>query len=234
MIDFWTVNRYGTAYKMPDYIRFVDKEVPSRYDSNGMVITTDITKEQLLVLAEEQLATQAHVKFTFPPDITVPMLEDYELSELEIYELTTPMFAVNEAITVQFVDATTVPDFLRLSYDEALPFGEKYAKEREAWLCRKLQQDFVAVIAYYQNEAVGAVELIVQENTVELDQFFVREAFQRQGIGSTIQAFIEAHFLYHTIFLVADASDTPREMYQRQGYDYCATFYELTKQPPSL
>ena len=236
MIDFWSVNRYGDIIKeTPLFTHFIDNEVPSRYDSNGMLITENATEAQLLELAALQLQVQTHVKFVFVPGVSVPLLPGFTLGELEVYELVAPLFTKNEAINVQFVTEINIEDFLQIKYDDALAFGETYAKERIAWLRRMLlAKQITAAIAYLEQQAVGALELIVRQNTVEIDQFFVQPDYQRQGIGSTMQAFIEEKFPFHTVFLVADADDTPREMYQKQGYEHRTTFYELLQQPPSL
>lgn len=236
MIDFWSVNRYGTVTTCTaHYNRFIDNEMPSRFDSNGMLIKENISIPTLEALAAEQLQTQAHAKFVFAPEVNVPSLAGFTLGELEVYELVAPQFSINEAVEVCIVDTTTQADFLRIKYEDALAFGEQYAKERDSWLRRVLTtQELTAVIAYLDNEAVGAVELIVQDTTAELDQFFVKPAYQRRGIGSTIQHFIETKYPFHAIFLVADADDTPRDMYQRQGYEHRTTFYELVKQSSSL
>ena len=46
------------------------------------------------------------------------------------------------------------------------------------------------LVAYVDNEPVGTVDVIITDETIEIDSFGVIEQFQRQGIGSTIQAYI--------------------------------------------
>ena len=40
------------------------------------------------------------------------------------------------------------------------------------------------LVAYVDNEPVGTVDVIITDETIEIDSFGVIEQFQRQGIGS--------------------------------------------------
>ena len=85
------------------------------------------------------------------------------------------------------------------------------------------------IMAYYQGLPAGAVDVIIAEETAEIDGLSVKEAFQKKGIGSRLQRFVMDTFADKTIILVADGEDTPREMYQKQNYQYLGFQYEIQK-----
>ena len=63
------------------------------------------------------------------------------------------------------------------------------------------------LVAYVDNEPVGTVDVIITDETIEIDSFGVIEQFQRQGIGSTIQAYIGNLANERPVILVVDGED---------------------------
>src|SRR5699024_7459194 len=76
------------------------------------------------------------------------------------------------------------------------------------------------VIAMMEDEPAGGMTVIETAKSVEIDSLFVREQWQRNGIGAAIQQFAMDLAGNRPVILVADADESPREMYQRQGYEY--------------
>ena len=66
------------------------------------------------------------------------------------------------------------------------------------------------LVAYVDNEPVGTVDVIITDETIEIDSFGVIEQFQRQGIGSTIQAYIGNLANERPVILVGDGEDTKK------------------------
>ena len=85
------------------------------------------------------------------------------------------------------------------------------------------------LVAYVDNEPVGTVDVIITDETIEIDSFGVIEQFQRQGIGSTIQAYIGNLANERPVILVADGEDTAKDMYTKQGYMYQSFVYHIVK-----
>ena len=86
------------------------------------------------------------------------------------------------------------------------------------------------LVAYVDNEPVGTVDVIITDETIEIDSFGVIEQFQRQGIGSTIQAYIGNLANERPVILVADGEDTAKDMYTKQGYMYQSFVYHIVKE----
>ena len=78
-------------------------------------------------------------------------------------------------------------------------------------------------------QVVGSTDVIVREQTAEIDNFYVLPSHQRQGIGSQIQQFVMEQYEDKTIILVADGEDTPKDMYAKQGYQFIGFQYNALK-----
>ncbi len=121
-------------------------------------------------------------------------------------------------------------DFIDLQYETDKQNGETFA-EGKVDLNRQQFEDekFIKVLAYYGGAPAGTMNVIVSDKFVEIDDLAVQEVFRRKGIGSQLQQFVMDRFPDHTVILVADGEDTPKEMYQRQRYK-CAGFkYEVQR-----
>ncbi|MEK4628978.1 GNAT family N-acetyltransferase [Solibacillus sp. FSL R7-0682] len=183
---------------------------------------------------------QTHVKFTFPQDKEIPdevldyvKNEGYTIGSLEMYAIEPKDFghsATCEHVIVEFLSEHTLPHYLAIHFEDAKQWGEIYAAGREKMLERDfLMQRKKQIIARIDEQVVGSVDVIIESNTAEIDNFFVLPAFQKRGIGTKIQQFVMSEFADKTIILVADEEDTPREMYVKQGYTYIGKQYNVLK-----
>ena len=84
-------------------------------------------------------------------------------------------------------------------------------------------------MAFYKGSPAGYVDVIISNETVEIDNLTVDESFQKKGIGSRLQKFVMESFPEKIVILVADGEDTPREMYKKQNYQYHGFKYETQK-----
>ncbi|PWZ96493.1 GNAT family N-acetyltransferase, partial [Staphylococcus pseudintermedius] len=115
----------------------------------------------------------------------------------------------------------------------SIQFGADYIKESAQALLTNLKKDTRALqpyIAYENAQPVGIMNVIETERTVELDGFAVTEAARGRGVGSRMQAFMGEIARERPVILVADAEDTAREMYMKQGYTFVSFQYSALKE----
>ncbi|WP_066048772.1 GNAT family N-acetyltransferase [Robertmurraya korlensis] len=220
-------------------------EMLSRYNSNFIEYKTWVAVEEfqqdLQYLREFHMKNdQKHVKFYFPADEEIPdQIKDvltkyqFEIEKLELYTLEPNRFPPVEDhpdISVHQVTEENLEDFLSLQYQQDIPFGTNFAEQKIA-LYKSFFEDpiIVQLLAYYKGIPAGSVHLILSDATVEIDDFSVKADYQRKGIGTRLQKYVMEHFSDKTIILVAEGSDTPREMYQKQNYQCVGFRYEATK-----
>nr|WP_281419804.1 GNAT family N-acetyltransferase [Evansella tamaricis] len=141
-----------------------------------------------------------------------------------------PEINPNLSINVQVVSEDNETAFLDLNYKHSLDYGKNYADQKRELLKRQLKDTkHVKVLAYYEGEPAGYVHLIQSDDTVEIDDLHVDDEFQKKGIGSALQQFVMSNYPEKIVILIADGEDTPREMYQKQNYQYVGLRYEVLR-----
>ena len=227
------------------YTHFHYPEMLTRYDSNFINFKTlpSLTK---FIEVENYLRNyhmtrgQEHVKFSFPTNMKLPedliaYLTDksYEISILELYAIQPKHFPVvrnNPDIEIQAVTDQTLESLLELQYKHDLEIGTEFAEQKADLIKRQFRdQDLLQLLAFYKGSPAGYVDVIISNETVEIDNLSVDEAYQKKGIGSRLQKFVMDSFPEKVVLLVADGEDTPREMYKKQNYQYQGFKYEILK-----
>lgn len=245
-ITFKDIHKVGYVVRETETFKHIHyPEMLSRYNSNFIEYKTEVIAEEFLrdlgYLREFHLKNgQKHVKFYFPANEEIPndlktTLSDhtFEIEKMELYMLRPSQFPKIEDhsdIEVQVVTDTNLEDFLSLQYQQDIQFGVAFA-EQKIGLYKTFLADpsMVQLLAFYKGIPVGSVHLILSDDTVEIDEFSVKPEYQRKGIGSRIQKYVMNHYSDRAIILVAEGSDTPREMYQKQNYQLISFRYEATK-----
>ncbi|MFS0674833.1 GNAT family N-acetyltransferase [Ornithinibacillus sp. 179-J 7C1 HS] len=220
-------------------------EMLIRYDSNFIAFKRMPTLEEFkgaeaFLRKYHQKNGQEHVKFQFPQDekLTDDLLrylqdQKYVTGTNELYAINPidfPKVSINPDIHVEEVNASTFDEYVALQYEQDLLFGENYAKTKKLLLHENFHNEkVVQIIAFDKDTAVGAVDVILKDTTAEIDNLFVKESYQRKGIGSRLQRFVMDAFRDRLVILIADGEDTPKEMYQKQNYTYLGFQIEALK-----
>lgn len=204
-------------------------EMLVRYDSN-FIEFKQVPILQEFIKAEEYLKEfhqkrgQNHLKFRFPAhfkpagELNAYLKEiGYDIELLELYAIKPiefPILPENSDIEIQGVSRETLEILVNLKYQQDLEFGEEFAEQKKELTRRQFDNPMIQqVLAFYKGEAVGYVDLMISKETVEIDDLSVGELFQKKGIGSRLQQFAMTSYPDKTIILLADGTDTPREMY---------------------
>ncbi|MFC4558245.1 GNAT family N-acetyltransferase [Virgibacillus kekensis] len=227
------------------FIHIHDPEMLIRYDSNfikfkQMPSVVEFMDVENHLRNFHQRNGQKHLKFYFPANEKPPgsfldylNQSDYETGFLELYAIKPADFPAGERnaeISIKFVSENTFAQFLELQYGQEKGYGEEFAEQKLEEHKRNYSRKHIQqVIAFYGNQPAGSVDIILNENTAEIDSLYVHEDFRKKGIGAQLQKFVMDSFPDSTVILVADGEDTPREMYQKQNYTYIGFQYETLK-----
>ncbi|WP_214548690.1 GNAT family N-acetyltransferase [Staphylococcus pseudintermedius] len=239
----------GDIYSKDDDVTiYMTPTTPLTYDNNKWVYhqMPDVTqfkedmKRQQSLHADHGVLT--HLKFEFPenvkPNIDIMQLlraEGFQVGNLELYmieaadlrQLTGPSLEI-EPVTIK-----NMADYMHVYEPLSIQFGADYIKESAQALLTNLKKDTRALqpyIAYENAQPIGIMNVIETERTVELDGFAVAEAARGRGVGSRMQAFMGGIARERPVILVADAEDTAREMYMKQGYTFVSFQYSALKE----
>ncbi|MEG0473712.1 MAG: GNAT family N-acetyltransferase [Solibacillus sp.] len=244
-LTFNNIYNPGTIEKAAnEYCHLAFMEVPDMYDGNFMkwkeMPTLGTLKQGETYMMETHRARgQKHVKFVFPQDEKIPDAlvaylteQQYDMGVLEMYAVNPKTFSAHVSCPaqIQFVSEETLQAYGDIHYEDAKQWGESYALSKREMLKKDYrEQRKQQIVALVGGQVVGSVDVIVVDQTAEIDNFFVLPAFQKQGIGTKIQQFVMKQYIDKTIILVADGEDTPKDMYVKQGYRFIGFQYNALK-----
>jgi GNAT superfamily N-acetyltransferase len=220
-------------------------EVLLQYDSNfilfkKMPTIQEFNETHSYLKAYHEKNGQKHVKFYFPEGAKLtPELEDclngadFTIGYMELMAIQPASFPIvkeNAAINIQAVTKDTLDAYLTYQYEQNSIHGKDFAEQKQGQHIRNFENDtFMQIIGLYKGTLAGAVDVIISEDTAEIDALVVHEDFQKKGIGSHLQKFVMEQFPNKTIILVAEGDDTPKDMYRKQNYQYSGFQYECFK-----
>ncbi len=197
------------------------------------------TEEYLLHFQFKHL--QKHLKFCFPENKPLPseLIEyfihaEYGKALLELYSIHPEQFPetadTTDLISIQKVTCQHLQTYLTFEYELDIELGTTFAEQKQ-FLYKKYfhSNDILQLLAYYQGKPVGSVDVILSENTAELDNFIVLPPYRNKGIGSRLQKYVMNQFADKIVILAADGYDTAREMYRKQNYQYLGYRCEVLK-----
>ena len=129
----------------------------------------------------------------------------------------------NKQLDMRRVDSHQNDAFFDFMYTEDLAYGEAYARGNRHRMKTVMQAhpDIVYYAVYVHSVIIGHIGIISHGHTVELDEFYIREAYQRQGFGTAMMHHIVNLIKktnIRTLFLEANEEDTAQHMYRRWGF----------------
>ncbi|MFI8685294.1 GNAT family N-acetyltransferase [Rossellomorea sp. NPDC077527] len=220
-------------------------EMLTRYDSNFLEFMKQPTLDEFQEAARflrgfHQSKGQKHVKFLFPQDhkpseelMDYFKQEGFDVGFNELYSIDPdrfPSVGVNPDIEVMEVSKKELNDYLAFQSEQDLDYGPDFADQKVDMHKRNFDNPCIMqVLAFYKGAPAGSVDVIIEEDSAEIDGLMVHETFQKKGIGSRLQRFVMDRFPDRNVILVADGEDTPRLMYQKQGYTCLGFRYEVQK-----
>ncbi|WJP97946.1 GNAT family N-acetyltransferase [Macrococcus bovicus] len=178
---------------------------------------------------------QQHLLFIFPENEPLPQdLKDYAeasgytTEKMELYQ-TEELTLGKRAGEVRIVgDDQTFKDFLAVCRVGEREYGEEFADlKTEMHTADRADDSVIQLVAYDHGQPVGKLEAILHGDLIELDDFYVLETARGKGIGTALQEKVLDYG--QSLILIADGNDTPKEMYERQGYRKISERYELLK-----
>ncbi|MBA8760293.1 GNAT family N-acetyltransferase [Staphylococcus schleiferi subsp. coagulans] len=229
------------------YTIYAKPSRPLAYDANKWVyhqmpdqltLKGDMLQQQVM----HQKIGAAHLQFEFPENVKPkPSMmqflraQGFQLGCLELYVIEANMLRQLKEKPIRMIRVTTnhVEDFLQVATPLNLPYGDDYAAEFSDAVRKHVElgeHTLDYYVAYLDDRPVGILNLIEKESTVEIDGFAIVEKYRGQGIGSSMQAKVGEIAGKRPVILVADAEDTAKEMYIKQGYTYVSFQYSALKE----
>lgn len=246
LITYNDIHYYGQPVSETDLYTHVHfPEMKNYYSGNFIQFKTMPTLNEfhstaIYLLNFHKLNGQNHIQFYFPPNqkptnelMNVFNRENYQCSFTELYAIRPNQFIsrnVNPDVAVYPVEEESFPTYLKIQYEFDSQFGEQFADNKAIIHEQNFHNPSVLqLLGYYKGDPVGTVDCIIRDHTVEIDSLGVLEQFRSLSVGTCLQKYVMDHFPDKMVILVADGEDTPREMYQKQNYQYYGFRYEVLK-----
>lgn len=200
---------------------------------------SDMEKQRILHKKQHS----SHLSFTFPENqllhstwLEAIRNEGFQLGLLELYAIdsvTLKQFESNIQVDIEPVTSFNMEDYLSVYNEFSKPYGEAFVKESEERTREAILNqidDVTRIVAYYLHKPVGILDVIVTDETVEIDGFGVLEDYRHKGIGTTMQSYVGHLSGSRPVILVADGDDTAKDMYIKQGYIFQSFQYQIVKE----
>lgn len=173
--------------------------------------------DYLMIQSNEPMPEHLQKKFGFEEEQTLIMALLHEDSstwksndKLEIRDIQT------HDIREDVLDVSNVPEkyreSARRSMEMVLDVADKHPEYH--WL-----------YGYLNNEKIASVYILCHDGVIEMDDLWVCQEQRNQYFATTLMKYIAQHF-EGTLYLHADASKTPKDMYARMGFETVAKTYE--------
>lgn len=185
---------------------------------------------------------QHHLLFIFPENKTIP--EDilayakslgltHEFMELYETRHVTLKEAGDEGIVIkEVINDETLNDFLHACAIGEIEYGQAFVDlKRTQHVKNYNDKKIIQLVAYDNEKPVGKLEAIINDHTLELDDFYVDSHYRNKGIGTKLQRVACEKRDGRSVILIADGNDTAKDMYQKQGYKKVAERHELLLTP---
>lgn len=232
--EIYKVNERLTHFHTPSQLI---KYYANYYEYHQMPTLEQFLEDEQAQRAFHMERGQKHLLFIFPENKQLPeelldyAKKDYELCKMELYQLSKGTSSqIDDNISYKMVteDDVIFKDFLEVCREGELEYGEDFVHLKEKTHLRDLDNPMILqLVGYMDNVPVGKIEAIVSESFIEIDDFYVKKAYRSKGVGLALQQAVWQFARNKTVILIADGNDTPREMYQKQGYEKVSERYEL-------
>lgn len=229
---------FSEIYENEEIIRFYDEQLSDMYYHNFTYIKKAMSDIELKRIIQNEISLRLSEKSDFCNIILNSAVNSSLLSMLKYksdmsingyYSLDISKFSRLNAISdciIKKVDCKEMVDdilFCDLQHDEGR-LGKDFCTRR----CYRRGKVYISdkgvnsYVCYHNGHIVGNCDLFLYKGVAKIEDFAVIPAYQHRGYGTTILKElinIAIKENSHTIYLVADEEDTPKEMYKKIGFN---------------
>ncbi len=237
-LELFDLSHFTTRRLHPLGYEFSDSFQQDKYYHNFLLIQSPTTSHQPLlqyydthvsagfvVYRVEETAGEVDVSFLpTPPQIEYNGYYTASINHLNIStKLLVPsieIVRVNESFHAPFYD---------MLYESNREYGEQFARQSANRIIPLLvdHQFFHYYVAKDGEKLVAMIRVYYHQNRAGIDDFYVLPTYRTKGIGSFLFHFVMNELQQkgiQEVALVADEEDTPKEMYQRFGFQRVGQF----------
>jgi spore maturation protein CgeE len=146
---------------------------------------------------------------------------------------------VKRKIVVRKVKEDQADQFFEFLFEDNKIYGVPYAlgnvrRQREV-IFSYPNYGYYEVIE--DDHVIGHVNVFIDGNDAKIDDFVIRDSYQKKGYGSALMAHVinelKALHIRH-VYLVCDMMDTPKNMYHAWGFEHIGDYLFIHKKTNNL
>lgn len=227
--------KFSCSMENNDIIRFWDNNITDMYTLNYTLIKKNKNIKQIILKEIEERVRDnkdfLRIEANFPIDAAIT--DDLPVTaEVTIYDFMyietnkSPLLKGNcdciikEAKTPEILQDGIEVDILA----NAPIMGDDFAKRRihrKSQIYRQTELGLSLYVIYHDNIPIGNVEVLIHDGIAKIEDFDIVEQYQRKGFGTAMLK----HLLKQAeksgvsiAYLITDASDTAKEMYEKCNF----------------
>lgn len=234
---FNNIEHYTEVIEENDFfLQYTNEELPNYRTSNYLQLKYSPTLPEFQLIEKlhvdyQHSIKQNHLKIIWLENVGmyVDILdylnkESYKIGKQELLIAEADNLhinAINNNLEIEVVSLKNFDLFLKLNYKENMKISQKHAETMQDVYRYQFSQPHVEfILALINKIPVGAITLVYSHQCLELDNVLTDSDYRKQRIASTLihYAVDECNPQKKPIILVADAEDSPQDMYKKMGF----------------
>jgi ribosomal protein S18 acetylase RimI-like enzyme len=238
------IGLYAKAIPFDREMRYQDDKQLDKFSHNFLLLSQNPIHEDTIQRYLDTTKAFGFSQFvTFSPVIQAsiqssllqhhPILESFMLMSAPIDVLLKNIEGHQRDVTIDYLSERDEPSFLAFNYAMDVTYGIDYAKgngkrilevvnenpHHAGYLLAKQKDMILGQIGYHHFDEIG-----------EVDEFYVLDAYQHQGIGKSMFLKTLNHFKQlgvSVVMLVANPNDQAYTIYQKWGFSDVTSLFQL-------
>lgn len=216
-----------------------DDQQKDKYGHNFMMLNEKRIELSELKHYEKVQCKNGFVKFRLEHQASLDykFLESYQVSKLAYFYARVKDLNVRSLkdAHIHIIDPFGDDQFFDFMYQEDLPYGTSYAIgniKRQRDTLKAQLNDYFYLGLVYEGTYIGHLNAHIQGIRAKIDEFYVIDAYQKQGYGTALMSFMLNHLSLkgvEEVYLVTDLADTAQALYVKYGFKMVGTFKEYQK-----
>ena len=238
------ITLYAKTIPFDDEIRYQDSKQLDKFSHNFLLLSQPTIKALTIQRYVDTTKSFGFSQFVTLSPINLATIQSLLLPHTPIIEslmmMCAPIDLLLKNIQGSHVDVTIdhlqerhESSFLAFNYAMDVAYGEDYAKgngKRILEVLKQYPQHAGYLIAKQNDHVLGQIGYHHFEEIGEIDEFYVLDAYQHQGIGKsmflkTIQ-YLKQHRV-QVVILVANPKDEAYFIYQKWGFSDATSLFQL-------
>ena len=202
-------------------VKWEDKLLPDKYDQNFFEYCGQPTKDEFSKAVEYQKKIGAgFIKL----EGDEPLSDSFGLEESVTLTMILRSDEAEWTVNTDLVFST--PSLTEAEAIDVKHFGPLYGEDFSRRNIRRQYEKLTYHGAYLDGKLVGMCYSFSSDGLTCIDGLIVDEAYRRRYVATSLIAYIKGRFPDTILYLHADEDDSPKEMYEKMGFETIDKRYE--------